>query len=257
MRVTALQSTIAWEDKATNLERLRGDLERLHGETDLVVLPEMFSTGFSMNNRLMAEPTDGQTMNMLRQWAREFTVALTGSYIAVENGAYYNRGFFLTPDGTSYYRDKRHLFRMGEEADYFEAGNDRTIISYQGWNILLLICYDLRFPVWARNRNNEYDLLIYVANWPVGRRKVWDVLLQARAIENQCYVCGVNRVGDDGNGLHYDGGTVIYSPRGTVQAAVADGIVGQATSELSREALHNWRNKFAVWRDADDFTIVP
>jgi predicted amidohydrolase len=255
MKISAIQSEIAWEDKATNVRHLQQTLQTLDADTDLVVLPEMFSTGFSMNNHAMAEPVDGDTLCLLRDLAAEYDTAIAGSYIAADKGKYYNRGFVLTPDNKSYYYDKRHLFRMGEEGDYFDAGTTRLIVPYRGWNICLLICYDLRFPVWARNVGGEYDLLLYVANWPVGRRAVWDVLLQARALENQCYVCGVNRIGTDGNALHYDGGTVIYSPRGTVVASVPDNSVGIATAELSLASLHSFRERFPVWRDADTFTI--
>ena len=193
------------ESRANNL--LRRKLKALRGVAEIVVLPETFSTGFSMDSRRLAEPVSGVTIATLRQWAAEFQFAITGSYIAcdeevdankdvvpIPDKSYYNRAFFLTPEGGAYYYDKRHLFRMGQETEHFTAGNQRPVISYRGWNILLLVCYDLRFPVWSRNVNNEYDLLIYVANWPVPRRRVWDILLQARALENISYVCGVNRI---------------------------------------------------------------
>ena len=222
MRVTLLQTDIVWEDKQENLRLLRRKLKALRGVAEIVVLPETFSTGFSMDSRRLAEPVSGVTIATLRQWAAEFQFAITGSYIAcdeevdankdvvpIPDKSYYNRAFFLTPEGGAYYYDKRHLFRMGQETEHFTAGNQRPVISYRGWNILLLVCYDLRFPVWSRNVNNEYDLLIYVANWPVPRRRVWDILLQARALENISYVCGVNRIGTDGNQMLYNGGSVI------------------------------------------------
>ena len=162
----------------------------------------MFSTGFSMQSKILAEPNSGETITTLKQWAAKFQLAICGSYIATENELFYNRAFFLTPEGEEFYYDKRHLFRMGREAEHFSAGDKRLIIPYHGWNICLLVCYDLRFPVWSRNVGNEYDLLIYVANWPIPRRLVWDTLLRARALENQCYVCGVNRVGTDGSNFH-------------------------------------------------------
>ena len=174
MRVTLLQTDIVWEDKQENLRLLREKLIKLRGEAEIVVLPETFSTGFSMDSRRLAEPVSGETISTLRQWAAEFHLAITGSYIACDESSTslqalpcYNRAFFLTPEGEAYYYDKRHLFRMGQETEHFTAGSQRPVISYRGWNILLLVCYDLRFPVWSRNVNNEYDLLIYVANWPV------------------------------------------------------------------------------------------
>ena len=184
MRISILQTDIVWENKQENLRRLREKLETLRGTTEIVVLPETFSTGFSMDTASLAEPTTGETIATLRQWSEEYRLALAGSYIACETASegrkpsYYNRAFFLTPEGNTYYYDKRHLFRMGHETEHFTSGNRRPIIRYRGWNILLLVCYDLRFPVWSRNTSNEYDLLIYVANWPIPRRKVWDILLQ-------------------------------------------------------------------------------
>ena len=261
MRISILQTDIVWENKQENLRRLREKLETLRGTTEIVVLPETFSTGFCMDTAGLAEPTTGETITTLRQWSEEYQLALAGSYIAsettLESGepAYYNRAFFLTPEGDAYYCDKRHLFRMGHETEHFTSGNQRTLIQYRGWNILLLVCYDLRFPVWSRNRNNEYDLLIYVANWPVPRRKVWDILLQARALENLSYVCGVNRIGRDGRNTPHDGGSAVYSPKGEVLAAIPDNEEGAATTALSLSSLQEFRLKFPVWKDADDFVI--
>ncbi|WP_291527807.1 amidohydrolase [Bacteroides sp. UBA939] len=262
MRVTLLQTDIVWEDKQENLRRLRKKLETLRGATEVVVLPETFSTGFTMDTQRLAEPASGETITLLRQWAAEFRLAIAGSYIACDKDTvrgkdktYYNRAFFLTPEGETYYYDKRHLFRMGNETEYFTAGNRRPVISYRGWNILLLVCYDLRFPVWSRNVNNEYDLLIYVANWAVPRRRVWDVLLQARALENISYVCGVNRIGTDGDQNSYNGGSVIYSPKGQLLADVPDNEEGIATATLDLSALREFRNKFPAWKDADSFSV--
>lgn len=264
LRISILQTDIVWENKSENLRRLREALEKLRGETEIVVLPETFSTGFSMDARRLAEPSDGETVSLLQQWATEFQVAITGSYIACGEASgilggksCYNRAFFITPGGETCYADKRHLFRMGNEGENFTAGDPSDIIAHQGWNIRLLVCYDLRFPVWSRNVDNGYDLLIYVANWPASRRKVWDVLLQARALENQCYVCGVNRVGTDGNHLPHNGGSVIYSPKGEALAQVPDNTEGTATATLDLNALHTFRRKFPVWKDADRFTILP
>lgn len=262
LRVSILQTDIVWENKQDNLRRLREKFEKLRGATEIVVLPETFSTGFSMNTSQLAEPVTGETITTLRQWAAEFQFAIAGSYIACDEDtsaskppAYYNRAFFLTPEGEAYYYDKRHLFRMGHETEHFTAGSHRPILAYRGWNILLLVCYDLRFPVWSRNVNNEYDLLIYVANWPVPRRKVWDVLLQARSLENISYVCGVNRIGTDGNNQSYNGGSVIYSPKGELLANVPDLKDGIATITLELSALREFREKFPAWKDADSFSI--
>lgn len=265
--VTALQTDIVWQDKHANLERLQRQLEALAGQTDLIVLPETFSTGFSMETARLAEPADGgETTARLREWAARYGCAIAGSFIATEPMAtgrtaepktlsYRNRAFLHTPEGTSHYCDKRHLFRMGGETEAFTAGRECPVIRYRGCRIQLLVCYDLRFPVWSRNVGNRYDLLVYVANWPASRRAVWDTLLRARALENQCYVCGVNRTGTDGNGLAYDGGTVIHSPYGKPLAAVADGREGSCTAALDLEALERFRQKFPVWMDADGFDL--
>ena len=203
MRISILQTDIVWENKQENLRRLREKLETLRGTTEIVVLPETFSTGFSMDTASLAEPTTGETIATLRQWSEEYRLALAGSYIACETASEGRK--------PSYYN------RMGHETEHFTPGNRRPIIRYRGWNILLLVCYDLRFPVWSRNTSNEYDLLIYVANWPIPRRKVWDILLQARALENISYVCGVNRIGKDGRDIPHSGGSVVYaSLSGTV-----------------------------------------
>lgn len=261
MRVSILQTDIVWENKQENLRRLREKLEALRGTTEIVVLPETFSTGFSMATTDLAEPTTGETITTLRRWSEEYRLALAGSYIAGETASeggkpsYYNRAFFLTPEGNAYYYDKRHLFRMGHETEHFTSGCQRPIIRYRGWNILLLVCYDLRFPVWSRNKDNEYDLLIYVANWPVPRRKVWDILLQARALENISYVCGVNRIGRDGRNIPHNGGSVVYSSKGEVLATVPDNEEGTATAALSLSSLQEFRLKFPAWKDADGFVI--
>ena len=256
IRVSIIQTDIVWENKQENLRLLHEKLQSLRGITEIVVLPEMFSTGFSMQSQTLAEPNSGKTISTLKQWASLFQLAICGSYIATDNGQFYNRAFFLTPEGESYFYDKRHLFRMGHETEHFTAGSQRAVISYRGWNILLLVCYDLRFPVWSRNVDNEYDLLIYVANWPVSRRKVWDILLQARALENICYVCGVNRIGIDNNQIPYNGGSVIYSHKGELLAHVPDNREGTATAALELAALQTFRKKFPAWKDADSFTIV-
>lgn len=255
MKITIVQTDIVWENKQENLRLLRKKLEAICGTTEIVVLPEMFSTGFSMNSKTLAEPLSGETITTLKQWAKEFGFAIAGSYIAAANGQYYNRAFFLTPEGEAHYYDKRHLFRMGQEPEHFAAGNERLIVHYHGCNLCLLVCYDLRFPVWSRNVNNEYDLLIYVANWPTPRRDAWDTLLKARAIENMCYVCGVNRIGTDGHHLSYNGGSILYSPKGETLVSIPDHQEDVATATLDLSTLRSFRDKFPVWKDADAFTL--
>ena len=255
LKISIVPTVIAWENKQENLRMLREKLHALRGTTEIVVLPEMFSTGFTMKSRELAEPVSGITVRILKELAADFQLALCGSFICSERSNYYNRAFFITPEGEEFYYDKRHLFRMGNEAEYFSSGNNKLIISYRGWNICLLVCYDLRFPVWSRNVNNEYDLLIYVASWPQARRLAWDTLLCARALENMCYVCGVNRIGVDGNKLIYNGGSVVFSAKGEVLASVPDGEEGIETVSLSLISLQQLRDKFPVWKDADAFRL--
>ena len=255
LKISIVQTDIAWENKQENLRMLREKLHALRGTTEIVVLPEMLSTGFTMKSRELAEPVSGITVRILKELAADFQLALCGSFICSERSNYYNRAFFITPEGEEFYYDKRHLFRMGNEAEYFSSGNNKLIISYRGWNICLLVCYDLRFPVWSRNVNNEYDLLIYVASWPQARRLAWDTLLCARALENMCYVCGVNRIGVDGNKLIYNGGSVVFSAKGEVLASVPDGEEGIETVSLSLISLQQLRDKFPVWKDADAFRL--
>ncbi len=255
MKVSLLQRDILWEDKAGNLRRLLPELEKLSGRTDLVVLPEMFSTGFSMESEKLAEPADGTTMVTLGEWSRNFGFAIAGSYIAVEGDCHYNRGFFITPQGVHHYYDKRHLFRMGNEREHFCAGREKKIVRYLDWNICLMVCYDLRFPVWCRNVDNGYDLLLFVANWPTPRIAAWDTLLRARALENSCFVAGVNRIGTDGYGLNYPGQSALYNARGENLLATGESTEQVFTAELSLEELTTFRKKFPVWKDADRFIL--
>lgn len=256
LRISVVQTNIVWEDKQANLRNVSAKLKELRGTTDLVVLPETFSTGFSMQSHQFAEPLSGPTITALKEEAVKHQFAITGSYIASETGCFYNRAFFLTPEGEVFWYDKRHLFRPGNETENFSSGRQRIIVPYRGWNICLLICYDLRFPVWSRNVNNEYDLLIYVANWPASRRRVWDVLLQARAIENMCYVCGVNRVGSDGNNLLHDGGSAVYSPKGELLTTIPDNEEAVETISVDLDSLRAFREKFPVWMDAERFFLI-
>lgn len=256
MIISLLQTNIIWEDIDANLRRLHENLKNLHGTTEIVILPEMFTTGFSMNTSALAETVEGKTCQALRKWASEFNLAICGSFICKENGRAFNRAFFFTPEGGCFFYDKKHLFRMGNESSCFTAGNSRLIVTYKEWRICLLVCYDLRFPVWSRNSGNAYDLLIYVANWPHSRRDAWDTLLKARAIENQCYVAGINRTGNDGSGLFYSGGTVLFSPKGKMEVQAKDGTEEAVTAELDKDELQAFRQKFPVWMDADDFKLM-
>ncbi|SHG06026.1 nitrilase family protein [Dysgonomonas macrotermitis] len=254
LRISLVQMDIQWEDKPANLNKVKGYLSGLSGKTDLVILPEMFSTGFSMNSHTLAETVGGQTISSLQNWSKEYDLAICGSYIAEEKDQYFNRGFFITPEDTYFY-DKRHLFRMGDESKSFSPGNRQCIIEHKGFNICLLICYDLRFPVWARNVDNRYDLLLYVANWPQSRIKVWRTLLEARALENLSYVCGVNRVGTDGMGLYYNGQSAVIDYKGNRLSELTEPVEIIETVEISKKGLNLFRNKFPVWKDADDFAL--
>lgn len=255
LRVALLQNNIVWENIPANLAYCDKILANLDRDIHLVILPEMFTTGFSMTAVQYAEEGNGPTLTALKQWASRYDIALTGSYIAREDGKCFNRGFFVKPSGEVTFYDKRHLFRMGDEGKVFTAGNERVIVEYRQWRIALFICYDLRFPVWSRNVANEYDIALYVASWPQVRAHVWRSLLVARAIENGCYVCGVNRVGEDGMSLLYNGDTMAIDFKGSIIAKVNDGEEGVAVVELDGEKLQSFRHKFPTWRDADCFTI--
>ena len=255
LRVALLQNDVVWEDVHANLAQCEEILSSLDAKVNLVVLPEMFTTGFSMSATQYAEENDGTTLVTLRRWAHDFDIALAGSFIAREDGKCYNRGFFIKPDGETHFYDKRHLFRMGDEGRAFAAGDKRLIVEYRGWRIALFICYDLRFPVWSRNVDNEYDMALYVASWPQVRSHVWRTLLLARAIENACYVCGVNRVGVDGAGLTYTGDTMAIDFKGAVVADLPQGEQGVAVVDLDGDKLQSFRTKFPTWRDADSFHI--
>lgn len=252
LRISLVQYDIVWENKEANLHYVEDVVTSLAGKTDIVVLPEMFTTGFTMNSHKLSESNDGDTITLLKQWATEFDIAICGSFIAKEKGHFFNRGFFISPE-SEYFYDKRHLFRMGKEPEYFSPGDKRLIFEHKGFNICLLICYDLRFPVWARNINNEYDLIIYTANWPESRAKVWNTLLAARAIENISYVCGVNRIGKDGNDLVYKGDSKLIDAKGEVLTSIKVDKV--ETVSISKDELDKFRNKFPVWKDADSFEL--
>jgi predicted amidohydrolase len=215
----------------------------------------MFSTGFSMNGRYLAEPGDGKTVGTIKRWACDCNFAVCGSFLAIENDRLYNRGFFITPEGDAFFYDKRHLFRMGDENKNFTPGEKQLIIPYKEWNICLIVCYDLRFPVWSRNVGKAYDLLICPANWPQARGNSWNILLKARALENYCYVCGVNRVGEDGHGIHHRGDSQLIDFKGDVIAFCEPDKEGVVTGTICKEVLEQFREKFPVWQDADKFVV--
>lgn len=253
LTLTLVQRRLAWEDPQQNREQVATALREHATTTDLVVLPEMFTTGFSMNAIANAEAPGGDTEQWLQALAQELDCAVTGS-IAVRVGeAVYNRMLFATPDNCHHY-DKRHLFRMAGEHRRYRAGQRRVVVRWRGWRILLQVCYDLRFPVFSRNRH-DYDLAIYVANWPDTRRAHWRALLPARAIENQACVAGVNRIGSDANGLDYSGDSLLVDAGGALLADLADA-EALHTVTLSGEALLNTRERFPFAADADDFTLA-
>lgn len=250
-----MQITLEWENSYKNLDRVE-DLVRIFSlQSDLIVLPEMFTTGFTMHARQLAEESDGPTMQRVKQWAVSCNVAIAGSFIATQDGHYFNRGFFAYPDGEVVFYDKRHLFRMAGEDKTFTAGEKQCIVAYKGWNICLQICYDLRFPVWSRNIDNGYDLLLYCANWPKPRREPWKILLPARAVENLSYVCGVNRVGSDKAGNVYWGDSMAIDMKGEILCHLEE-TEQCVTVELDYDKLQRFREKFACWKDADRFTLT-
>ena len=253
MTVALIQTVQAWEDKTTNFKHFE-PLIREASSADLIVLPEMFSTGFSMNSAQLAEPVSGGTVTWLQDMSEAVGSTLTGSFIAEEHGQYFNRGFWIAPGASPEFYDKRHLFRMSGEHDHYSPGSAFKIFRIDTCRVCLQICYDLRFPAFSRNKKNSYDLLVFVANWPAARRTQWRALLQARAIENQCVVAGVNRIGSDGNGTEYSGDSLLVSPEGEVliDAKDQDGIF---TQKIDLASVRAYRERFPAWRDQDQFSI--
>jgi len=276
--ITTIQTDIVWENKAANLQSLEKKINELDEKTEIVILPEMFSTGFSLNPELLGETMEGETVQWMKDVAARNKIILTGSLIIKDRDHYFNRLVWMLPNGQVGYYDKRHLFAYAEEDKNYTSGHKRLIASVKGWKINLQVCYDLRFPVWARNRvlqtaksseagnlisqdtdavldlSPEYDVLIYVANWPARRNHAWKTLLCARAIENQCYVVGVNRVGRDGNNLDYSGNSLIIDPLGEVLYHMADE-EDVFTIALEKGHLEEVRSKFPFWKDGDNFTL--
>jgi len=260
-RIVLVQSALAWEDPAANRLHFADVLGNFaSGQFDLIVLPEMFTTGFSMEPSQVAEAFHPRmdTLQWMRHWAGELDAVITGSIAVSENGHYFNRLLWVRPDGTYSQYDKRHLFRMAGEHERYTPGDLLLIETWRGWRVCPLICYDLRFPVWSRNKLVAdvplYDVLLYVANWPAPRRDPWIKLLPARAIENQCYAVAVNRIGADGNNQEYAGDSAVVDPRGAYLIPPMEG-VDVRTAVLSASDLADFRKKFPVLRDADEFEI--
>ena len=252
LNVSLLQVNLSWENKTENLQRLTEKIERLPDTTDLIVLPEMFTTGFTMNAQVLAEPVNGPTLRWLKKMAADKQAAITGSYIVTENGKFYNRLIWMKPDGKFDFYNKRHLFTLAKEHLHYQAGSQKIFPKIKNWKALPLICYDLRFPVWSRNTNG-YDLLVYVANWPDKRSEAWKALLISRAIENQCYTIGVNCVGVDGKGYYYQGDSCIIDYAGKVirHAAHHESIL---QAEIDLEAQKKFREKLPFLADQDHFS---
>lgn len=259
LTVSLIQTDLFWEDKKQNLAFLEEKIRGIQEQTNLVILPEMFSTGFSMNPSLLAESMEGETIAWMKKLAISKKIILTGSIIIEENKQFFNRLIWMLPNGNFGYYDKRHLFAFAGEDQHYHSGNKRFITSVNGWKINVQICYDLRFPVWSRQQSNpdspEFDLLIYVANWPEKRKHAWKTLLTARAIENQAYVIGVNRVGVDGNQIHHSGDSMLIDPLGNILFTKEQEQVIHSF-ELTKEMLIDTRNKFPFWKDADQFHIL-
>ena len=259
MRLTIIQSTLHWENPGANRAMFSEKLTPLAGQTDLIILPEMFTTGFSMNAAVLAETMDGPTVQWLREEAAATGAALTGSFICREGDHFYNRLIFMRPNGQMDIYNKKHLFGLAKEHETYSPGNTRRIVEWQGWKICPLVCYDLRFPVWSRNRpatpeTSTYDLLLYVANWPDRRGHHWRALLPARAIENQCYVAAVNITGTDGLGYEYNGDSGILDFSGQYFCQIS-GQPGVFTTKLSLDDLQQFRRQLPFLEDADVFHL--
>lgn len=255
LNIAVFQLDLVWENPEANRSKIDECFQKISINTDLVFLPEMFTTGFSMNVSELAETMNGETVQWMKKRSSELQIALCGSLIIEENGQFFNRLLFVEPSGEVHFYNKRHLFTMGNEESYIKKGTERLIFLFKGWRICPLICYDLRFPVWSRNRN-EYDLLVYSANWPNARNEVWNTLLKARSIENQCYVVGINRVGTDGLSIYYSGNSQVFNPKGQQLAKSLSDAEEVLIASLSFQEMADFRKKFPVLNDADDFNII-
>ena len=256
LKVTIFQAYLFWENVDKNLQNLALRLAMgIKEKTDLIVLPEMFNTGFSMNAEGLAEDADGKSVRWMKEIAAKYECVVAGSLIVKENGQYYNRLIWMTPDGTSEHYDKRHLFGLGEEDKHYTPGTKKVIVTLKGWKIRLAICYDLRFPVWLRNQHEEYDILLIIASWPDKRSAHWNALIPARAIENQSYVIAANRVGHDGKEVYHSGHSQCIDPMGkTIYYKPEDEDL--YTFSIGYEELIKTRQNFPFLRDADNFEII-
>lgn len=253
LRIALIQSDIHWHEIGANLAMFEEKIWQIKNEVDVILLPEMFQTGFTMEHQGLAEPMNFTTFKWMKQMAAQKNAAVCGSYIVKEDGKVFNRLLWMQPDGQYHTYDKRHLFRMANEHEHFDMGSEKLIVEWRGWKICPMVCYDLRFPVWSRNVNLAYDLLLYVANWPAVRVNAWDTLLEARAIENVSYSVGLNRVGSDGVGIEYNGHSAAYSPKGEQLAFSEKEEILYV--DLSADMLLAFREKFPAQLDADKFEI--
>ncbi len=253
LRLTLLQTELHWQNATANRDKFAGLIADQASDSDLIMLPEMFATGFTMEAAENSEPGDGESAHWMREMARTHDVYLTGSAVIRDNDRYFNRLFWASPDGEIRYYDKRHLFRMAGEHKKYSAGDERIIVKLGDWRICPLVCYDLRFPVWSRGVN-EYDLLLYVANWPAPRRSAWRTLLPARAVENLSYCAGINRIGKDGNDIEYVGDSLVADYYGNLVGDAEDRNTALKVT-LSLDKLDRYREKFPAWKDADRFEI--
>ena len=254
LNIAILQANLHWENSSENLVMFDELLQQISEKTDLIILPEMFSTGFSMNAENLAETMNGKSVEWMKKKAGELESAITGSLIITENGNYFNRLFFVYPDGSYKTYDKRHTFTLAKEDQTYTAGKERLVVDFKGWKICPLICYDLRFPVYARN-TEDYDVLIYVANWPEKRVNAWDALLKARAIENMSYCVGVNRTGEDGDGYVYNGHSAVYDCLGNAMTTLDREAIFVEELELKRSHIREMRGKLKFLEDRDDFSL--
>ncbi|MCH5220406.1 MAG: nitrilase family protein [Muribaculaceae bacterium] len=260
LKISVLPLDIAWGDIEENVFATERQLRKIEKGTDIVVLPELFNTGFITSPemlRVMAEDaSDSATMSSLRRWAKKYNFAIVGTMLVKDGNNIFNRGFFVEPSGETTYYDKKHLFCMSAESTTLTPGSEPIpVVRYRGWNIALAICYEVRFPVWLRNTDNRYDILIFPANWPESRSYAWKHLLIARAIENQAYVVGVNRLGKDDGGS-YDGSSYIIDYKGRIEASAGLPDAKCISAVLNRERLLHYRSSFPVIRDADNFKLV-
>jgi omega-amidase len=253
MRISILQTDIRWENKSFNFRKYEKMISHLIN-TDIIILPEMFSTGFTNNSEDLGEPPDSETFDWMIHVSEKSNSGICGSYIVSVKNQYFNRWVFVTPEKKSWHYDKRHLFRMNNVENNFTGGSKRLVFKFRGIRVCPNICYDLRFPVWSRNRN-DYDLLINSANWPQARRDVWQILLKARAIENMSFVAGANRIGTDGAGIKYSGDSLILDPKGKVMASGGRNKECTISADLSLTGLNEFRKKFPVHLDADKFIL--